>query len=175
MAFALALPLAWMVLSLDICVAHILTFRKLKYQRLSWAPYSQFFSPFLAAPGHMELPGQGLDLNCSLDLSHSCGNAGSLTHCARLGIKTQIPQLPRSCQSCCTSVRAPLFTVLTSLFPPLLCSFYSIALTPSDLFLQVCLLALAPLGNITSMCADIFLCVLFTAVFSLSGCLTHLR
>ena len=39
----------------------------------------------LAALLHMELPGRGSDLSC--ELSHSCGNARSLTHCAELGIK----------------------------------------------------------------------------------------
>ena len=46
-----------------------------------------FFVFFLAAPCHMELPGQGSDLNHSHELSCSCGNAKSLTHCAGLGIK----------------------------------------------------------------------------------------
>ena len=32
-------------------------------------------------------PQQGSDPSLSHDLSHSCGNARSLTHCARLGIK----------------------------------------------------------------------------------------
>ena len=35
----------------------------------------------------MELLGQGSDLRHSLDLSCICGNAGSLTHCYRLGIE----------------------------------------------------------------------------------------
>ena len=38
---------------------------------------------FLAILKHMEFPGQGSDLSCSCDLSHSCSNTGSLTHCAR--------------------------------------------------------------------------------------------
>ena len=42
---------------------------------------------FLANPWHIEFPGQGLDLSCSCDPSHSCGNARSLTHCAGPGIK----------------------------------------------------------------------------------------
>ena len=32
-------------------------------------------------------PGQGSNPNCICDLHHSCGNAGPLTHCARLGIR----------------------------------------------------------------------------------------
>ena len=42
---------------------------------------------FLAAPRHIELPGQGSDLSHSHDLSHSCSNARSLAHCARWGIE----------------------------------------------------------------------------------------
>ena len=38
---------------------------------------------FLAAPRHMEFMGQGSDPSHSHDLSHSCSNAGSLTHCGR--------------------------------------------------------------------------------------------
>ena len=41
-----------------------------------------FFS-FLAALQHREFPGQGSDLNPGCNLSHSCRNARSLTHCAR--------------------------------------------------------------------------------------------
>ena len=35
----------------------------------------------------MEFPGQGSDLSCRPNLSHSYGSAGSLTHCAGLGIE----------------------------------------------------------------------------------------
>ena len=45
------------------------------------------FFPFLAALLHMEFPHQGSDLSYSCDLSHSCSNKGSLTHCAVQGIK----------------------------------------------------------------------------------------
>ena len=38
-------------------------------------------------PRHLAIQGQGSDLSHSCDLSRSCGNAGSLTHCARLGIE----------------------------------------------------------------------------------------
>ena len=50
-------------------------------------PLFPFFSPvsFLATLWHMEFPGQGSDLSRGRDLSCSCSNAGSLTHCARLG------------------------------------------------------------------------------------------
>ena len=36
----------------------------------------------------MEFLDQGSDQSCSCDLSHSCVNAGSLTHCAGPGIET---------------------------------------------------------------------------------------
>ena len=49
---------------------------------------SLYFFLFLATPQHRELLGQASDQSHSFDLSHSCGNAGSLTHCARLGIKS---------------------------------------------------------------------------------------
>ena len=48
--------------------------------------FSFFFFSFLAALHHMEFLGQGSDLSCSCDLCRS-GNAKSLTHRARLGIK----------------------------------------------------------------------------------------
>lgn len=38
-------------------------------------------------PQHIEFPGQGSDPSRSCDPNHSCGTAGSLTHCAGLGIK----------------------------------------------------------------------------------------
>ena len=49
-----------------------------------------FFFFFIFGPPHMwhlEFPGQGSDLSCSSDLSQSYSQAGSLTHCAGLGIK----------------------------------------------------------------------------------------
>lgn len=46
-----------------------------------------FFFPFLATLRHVELPGQASDLSCSFSLSHSCGSARSLIHCARPGIE----------------------------------------------------------------------------------------
>ena len=45
-----------------------------------------FFFVFVC-PTAYEFLGQGSDPSCSHDLSHSHGNAGSLTHCARLGIE----------------------------------------------------------------------------------------
>ena len=46
-----------------------------------------FFFPFLTTPWHMEFPGQGSDLSSSCHLPWSCGNTGSLTLCAGLGIE----------------------------------------------------------------------------------------
>ena len=43
--------------------------------------------PFLTALQHMEFPGQGSDLSCNCSPNHSCGNAGSPTCCASLGIE----------------------------------------------------------------------------------------
>ena len=45
------------------------------------------FFPFLADSWPMEFPGQGPDLSSSCDLSCSCSNTRSLTHCARLGME----------------------------------------------------------------------------------------
>ena len=66
-----------------------------------------FCGGFVATPQHIEFLGQGLDPSHSQrhrhDLSHSCGNAGSPTHCARPGIKlcvstpkTPLTPLPHS-------------------------------------------------------------------------------
>ena len=48
--------------------------------------YFFFFLSLLAAPWHMELPGQGLNRSRSLNLSCSSHNPRSLTHCAGPGI-----------------------------------------------------------------------------------------
>ena len=56
-----------------------------------------YFLSFLAAPRHTEFPGEGSDLSCIFDLSCSCGNAGSLTHCASQAFQP----IPRHCQSHC--------------------------------------------------------------------------
>ena len=61
------------------------------------------FSLFLATLQHMVFPGQGSDPSCSWDLCCSCSNAGSLTHCAGLGIKPASQGLQRSCQSHCAT------------------------------------------------------------------------
>ena len=46
-----------------------------------------FLKKFLDTLQYMEFPGQGSDSICGYDLSCSCSNAGSLTLCARQGIK----------------------------------------------------------------------------------------
>ena len=53
-----------------------------------------FIFSFGATLQPMEFLGQGSELSHSHDLSCSCGNAGSFTHCARLEIKpaTQFSQ-----------------------------------------------------------------------------------
>ena len=45
------------------------------------------FFPFLATPWHTDFLGQGSDPSRSRELRRSCGNTGSLTHCAGLGIE----------------------------------------------------------------------------------------
>ena len=49
--------------------------------------FNFFFFFFLATPWHMEFLGQGSDLSHNCDLCPNCCNAGSLTHCVRLGIE----------------------------------------------------------------------------------------
>ena len=51
--------------------------------------------------GVCKFPGQGLNLSCSWDLCHSCGNARSLTHCAGRGIEPVIHQPPKPLQRQC--------------------------------------------------------------------------
>ena len=46
-----------------------------------------FFFFNLATLKHMGFPGQVSDLSCICNLCYSYSTAGSLTHCARLGIK----------------------------------------------------------------------------------------
>ena len=46
-----------------------------------------YFMLFVATPRHMEFPDQGSDPSHSCDLCCSSSNPGSLTHCARPGIK----------------------------------------------------------------------------------------
>ena len=54
-----------------------------------WLPRGMWYSR------HLEFPGQWSHLICSHDLSHMCGNTGSLTHLCRAGDQTRLPKLPR--------------------------------------------------------------------------------
>ena len=51
---------------------------------------------FLATPWPMEFPGQRSDPSSSHNLSHSCGNTGSLNHCAGWGsnLRPRTPKTP---------------------------------------------------------------------------------
>ena len=51
--------------------------------------FSIFWGGGGGSPQAYEAPSPGIrsDLSCSCDLSHSYGNAGSLTHCAGLGLE----------------------------------------------------------------------------------------
>ena len=52
-----------------------------------------FFSLFNGhAPSVWKFLGQELNPGVSCDPLHSCSNAGSFTHCTRLGIKPELPQ-----------------------------------------------------------------------------------
>ena len=55
-----------------------------------------FIFYFLAAQQLIEFPGQGSDLSCCRDLSHSHSNAGSLTRCASSGLNlhSSAPKIP---------------------------------------------------------------------------------
>lgn len=56
-----------------------------------------FFS-FLATPVAYGSSGPGTNLSHNCNLCHSCGKAGSLMHCAGLGIKPIPQQQPKSLQ-----------------------------------------------------------------------------
>ena len=62
---------------------------------------------FLAAPQHMEFPGQGSHLSQCCEPHHSHGNTRSLTHCSGPGIEPESLQLQRHCGSCCVTVGTP--------------------------------------------------------------------
>lgn len=63
--------------------------------RFVWLQSKFFCFHFWLPLRHTELLGQGSDLCHSHDLSRSCSNARSPTHCAVLGIKPHSPLLPR--------------------------------------------------------------------------------
>ena len=95
-----------------------------------------FFSPsfflFFGHPAAYGVLGQGSDMSHSCNLSHSCGNAGSSTHFAGLGIRTCIPALLSQHWSHCATVGNPVSHFLYSatfhgtlgLFPHLSCHEY---------------------------------------------------
>ena len=82
-----------------------------KWKHLFSFSFSFFF---LAVLRHMEFPGQGSDPSHNCNLSHSCSNAGSLTHCARLRIKPSTPTMP---PIPCATAETPLFLFFVSLGP----------------------------------------------------------
>ena len=72
----------------QICNFRIKSFRAISiFSQLAHAMVYIFFFSFLATSWHMEFPGQGSDPSHSCNLRHSCGNTGSLTHCAEPRIK----------------------------------------------------------------------------------------
>ena len=70
---------------------------------------------FLAAPWHVEFPGQGSEPSHSWNLICSLGNTGSPTHCARARDPTSITVLLRCHQFCCAKTPRRLL-VLVDLF-----------------------------------------------------------
>lgn len=66
-------------------------FSVLKFPFLS---FFFFFFSLLATLRHMEFLSQRSDPSCSFDLSHSCGDAGSLTHLLDQGLNLQ-PSAPK--------------------------------------------------------------------------------
>lgn len=59
--------------------------------------FTHNFFPFFVAPcKHVEFPVQGSDLSHSCNLSHRCSHAGSLTHCAGLGIQPAHPSASKT-------------------------------------------------------------------------------
>ena len=90
---------------------------------------------FFATPQHMVFPGQGSDQSHSFDLSHSCGNARSPTHCASLGsnLHPSVPLLLRCSLSCCTTVGTPArFLDIVSFFSVCLLFWFFLALTAAS-------------------------------------------
>lgn len=75
------------------------------------SPLPSFLPPFLPFYGCTcyiwKLPGQGLNPRCGCDLNHSCGHAGILTHCARLGIKPASPQRQAGSITYCATAGTP--------------------------------------------------------------------
>ena len=53
-----------------------------------------FFSFFQLHLWHIEVSGQGLNLGCGCNLCDIYSNSGSLTHCPRPGIQSELPLQP---------------------------------------------------------------------------------
>ena len=70
------------------------------------------FSFFSCTYSIWKSPGQGMNPSCICGLCHSCHNARSLTHCARLGIKPAMPQKQVRSSTHCTTVGTPVIYVL---------------------------------------------------------------
>ena len=85
--------------------------RMYPFESLFWGVSFLFVFSFFDCPTAHEVPRPGWDLSCSCDLSHSCGNTGSLTHCARPGIKPA-SQHPQDA----ASPAAPQWELMESLF-----------------------------------------------------------
>ena len=71
--------------------------------------------PFFCCTHNMwKFPGQGLNLRCICNPCHSCGNAGSLTHCGTVqtpsSFNHQIYPLPWSARTFSTSLHTSLMT-----------------------------------------------------------------
>ena len=60
--------------------------------------------------------GQGSDPSCSWDLSCSCGNARSLTHCARLGTEPASQRFQDAADSHYAAAGTPEFLCFMSIF-----------------------------------------------------------
>ena len=61
--------------------------RELSLWKISYPSSFCHFLSFLAVLRRMEFPGQGSEPSCSCHLHCSCSDAGSLAHCAGLGIE----------------------------------------------------------------------------------------
>ena len=91
--------------------------------QLSDALFIFFFSD---RPTAYRVLGQGSDLSHTRDLSHSCGNARSLTHCASNRDCTCIPLFPRHHWCCCATVGTPaLFTFPVFYFDSFYCCVFN--------------------------------------------------
>ena len=73
--------------------------------------YSTIFFSFLAAPWHMEFPGQVSDLSCSCELRHSCSNAGSFDPPCWAGIKPASLVQQKCCRFHCVTEETPYLTI----------------------------------------------------------------